>query len=289
MTPALEVPPRTAFPWQKIAWFGVLVALSYAATLQSLLVEWGTNGDMGHGFFVPLISGYIIWRKRDELLAVPQRPNWLGLAVVIFGGVQFIVGSLGYELFTARTAFIVTIIGAVWFLCGTEMLKKLAFPLLLLFFMVPLPAIIYNRITFPLQILASQLAAGALSILGIPVLRLGNVLELPNRSLSVVEACSGIRSLLSLTFLSLVYGYFFEKKRWIRAVLFLSTVPVAIVANASRVTVTGIMTQIEPALADGFFHESTGWVIFTVALLILVGFHHLLLRTGRFLEARKRV
>jgi exosortase/archaeosortase family protein len=266
MTPALEVPPRTAFSWQKIGWIGVLVAICYAATLQSLLVEWGTNGDMGHGFFVPLISGYIIWRKRAELLAIPQRPNWLGLGVVIFGGVQFMIGSLGYELFTARTAFIVTIIGVVWFLCGTEMLKKLA---------------------FPLQILASQLAASALSILDIPVLRLGNILELPNRSLSVVEACSGIRSLLSLTFLSLVYGYFFEKKRWIRLVLFLSTVPVAIIANAARVTMTGIMTQIKPELADGFFHESTGWVIFTVALLILVGLHHLLLRTGTFLDSRR--
>jgi exosortase len=287
MTPALELPRKTDFPWANIAWFGLLVVLSYASTIGSLVREWGTNDDMGHGFFVPLISGYIIWQRREELLTVPQRPSWWGLAVVVFGAVQFIVGSLGYELFTARSAIVVTIIGAVWFLCGTEMLKRLALPLGLLFFMVPLPAIIYNRLTFPLQMLASQLAASALNLLDVPVLRLGNILELPNRSLSVVEACSGIRSLLSLTFLALVYGYFFEKRRWVRIALFFSTVPIAIIANAARVTATGMMTQIRPELAEGFFHESTGWVIFMVALLIMIALHRILLRGSRIIQARR--
>jgi exosortase len=147
--------------------------------------------------------------------------------------------------------------------------------------------VIYSAATFKLQILASQLADNALTVLSIPVLREGNVLELPNQKLSVVEACSGIRSLLSLTFLSLVYGYFFERKTWIRVVLFISTIPIAIVANASRVTMTGIMTQVKADLAEGFFHQAEGWVIFMVALAILIVWHQVLLRGSKFAAARR--
>jgi exosortase len=243
---------------------------------------------MGHGFFVPVIAGYIIWLKRSELLAIRPQPNWWGLAVVVLGGAQLIVGTLGVELFLARTSFVIVLIGAVWLLGGDLIVKKLAFPLFLLFFMVPIDAVIYNQITFPLQLLASRLADGALTLLSVPVLREGNILELPNQRLSVVEACSGIRSLLSLTFLSLVYGYFFEKKIWIRVVLFLSTVPIAIVANSSRVTITGILTQVKPEAAEGFFHEAEGWVIFMVALGILVLFHQLIVRGSKYLGARRK-
>jgi exosortase len=214
------------------------------------------------------------------------RPNWWGLILVLAGALQLIVATLGVELFLARTAFIITVIGLVWTLGGTAILKKLAFPLFLLFFMVPIPAILYNRITFPLQLLASRLADDALTVLGVPVLREGNILTLPSGSLSVVEACSGIRSLLSLTFLSLVYGYFFEKKSWVRLALFLSTIPIAIIANGSRVTVTGIMSQIKPELAEGLFHESTGWVIFMVALAILILFHQIINRAIAFRDRR---
>jgi exosortase len=287
MTPALEVDRKAAVPWSNIAWFAALVLLSYASTAVSLIKEWGSNPDMGHGFFVPLVSGYIIWQRREELMAVPQRPSWMGLVVVLLGAAQLIVGTLGLELFTARSALVVTVIGAVWFVCGTEMLKKLAFPLGLLFFMIPLPAIIYSRITFPLQILASHLAADILDLLNVPVLRLGNVLELPNRTLSVVEACSGIRSLLSLTFLTLIYGYFFEKKRWVRITLFVATVPIAIVANAARVTVTGLLTQLRPDWAEGLVHESTGWMIFMVALFIMIFFHQPLLRAAQVIHSRR--
>jgi exosortase len=147
--------------------------------------------------------------------------------------------------------------------------------------MVPIPAVIYNRITFPLQLLASRLAGDALSVLGVPVLREGNILELPEQKLSVVEACSGIRSLLTLTYLSLIFGYFFERKTWIRVALFLSTVPIAIVANASRVTLTGLLTEWKPELAEGFFHTAQGWVIFMVSLFILILFHQVLTRAAQ--------
>src|ERR1035437_1376119 len=287
MTAAPETVRKSQLPWGKIACFGLLIMACYAPVLKAMVTQWGSDPDMGHGFFVPVIAGYIVWQKRNELVAIKPQPNWWGLAVVMIGAVQLIVGTLGVELFLSRTSFVIVLIGAVWLLGGDLMLKKLAFPLFLLFFMVPIDAVIYNQITFPLQLLASRLPAGALSLIAIPVLREGNVLELPNQKLSVVEACSGIRSLLSLTFLSLVYGYFFEKKTWLRTILFFSTIPIAIVANASRVTITGIMTQVKAELAEGFFHEAEGWVIFMVALVILIVWHQVLVRGSNFVAARR--
>jgi exosortase len=279
--------PKPQIPWIALSWFGLLIAVCSAPALYSLASIWASDADMGHGFFVPLIAAFIAWQRRDELLAIEPKPNLWGLVVVILGGAQLIAGTLGVEQFLTHTAVVITLIGVIWLLRGTETLRTLAFPLFLLFFMVPIPLIIYNKITLPLQFIASRMAASALDMLGIPVLRDGNVLELPHQTLSVVEACSGIRSLLSLTFLSLVYGYFFEKRIWLRVVLFAATIPIAIVANGSRVAFTGIMTQIKPELAEGFFHESTGWVIFIVALMILILFHQLIVRTLNFVAAKR--
>jgi exosortase len=258
-----------------IAWFGVLVVICYLPVIIRLVSQWSTDEDMGHGYFVPVLAGYIAWQKLDEFLSEPARPSWLGLALVIYSALQVCVATLGAELFLARTALVLSIIGTVWFLGGTRRLRVMAFPLFLLFFMVPIPAVLYNQITFPLQLLASRAAEFALMAVGIPVLREGNILELAGEKLSVVDACSGIRSLLSLSFLSLVYGYFFEKKTWMRVVLFFATIPIAMLANASRVTVTGILADIRPEYAHGLLHSASGMVIFLVALMMLGVFHQL--------------
>jgi exosortase len=263
-------------PWVVWAWFGALLILSYAPVLARLVWQWDYDPDMGHGFFVPVVAGFIVWQKREELRALTPVPNWWGLAVVLYAGLQLWIATLGAELFLARTAFVISIIGIVLLLCGTAYVRALAFPLFLLFFMIPIPGVVYNSLTFPLQLLASRVSTQALDLLQIPVLRDGNVLELAEQKLSVVEACSGIRSLLSLTFLSLVYGYFFESKTWMRVVLFLSTIPIAIVANAGRVTLTGILTEYKPELAEGFFHTASGWVIFMAALAIMFVLHQIL-------------
>src|SRR5580698_3974502 len=263
-------------PWVAWAWFGALLLLSYASVLWRLVRQWDSDPDMGHGFFVPLVVGFILWQKREELQALPVAPNWWGLAVVLYGGLQLSIATLGAELFLARTAFIVSVVGIVLLLGGTAWVRALAFPLFLLLFMVPIPTVVYNSITFPLQLLASRVSTQALDLMQIPVLREGNVLELAEQKLSVVEACSGIRSLLSLTFLSLVYSYFFESKIWMRTLLFAATIPIAIVANASRVTLTGVLTEYKPELAEGFFHTASGWVIFMVALAILILLHQIL-------------
>jgi exosortase len=281
MTPAVATTEKQQLLPGKLLFVSALVLLCYAPAIQSLVRDWLVNEDMGHGFFVPVVVGYIVWQQRDELRALPARPNWWGVWVLLLGTAQSLVATLGVEMFLSRSALIVTLAGTVLTLGGTAWLKKLAFPLLLLCFMVPLPNLIFNSITFPLQILATRLAEGALSLLNIPVLREGNILQLPSGPLSVVEACSGIRSLLSLTFLCLVYGYFFEKRRWVRVALLAGAVPIAILANGGRVTITGILSMVNPALAQGFFHESTGWVIFMLALGLLLAFHRLLVWTAR--------
>ncbi len=273
------VPAR--FPWAPFVWFGLLLLICYAPVLVRLARQWMDDADMGHGFFVPLIAGYIVWRKREELLSVPPRSSAWGLLVVAIGALQLLVATLGAELFLARTAFIVSLVGIVLYLGGWRSLKILAFPLFLLCFMVPIPAIIYNQVTFPLQLLASHVAEISLSLLGFPVLREGNVIELPSQTLNVVEACSGIRSLLSLSFLSLVYAYFLDGKVWMRWVLLAATIPIAIAANSSRVTLTGILTEYHPESAEGFFHYAQGWVIFMVALVMLIVTHRIVNRIYR--------
>jgi len=286
MSPAPQIYPVRP-PWHVVLLPAVLLVICYAPVLWNLGWQWYLDDDMGHGFFVPLLAGYIAWERRESLRALAPAPSWWGLALVGWAGLQMYVGTVGVELFLPRMAFVIAVIGMVLLLGGVPYVRALAFPLFLLFFMVPIPAIVYSKITFPLQLLASRLADQALTLMQIPVLREGNILELAEQKLSVVEACSGIRSLLSLTFLCLVYGHFCERRVWLRVVLFLATVPIAIAANAGRVTLTGVLTEIKPELAEGFFHAASGWVIFMCALAILVALHQVL-RIGCRLAARVR-
>lgn len=274
-----QLPPRAVvsktrpIPWLAIAWFAALLIIAYFPILKHLVWQWSTDEDVGHGFFVPVVAAYIAWQRREKILAIEWKPAWWGLGIMLWGLLQSFVGTLGAELFLQRSSFLITLLGLLLALSGTRLVKALAFPLLLLPFMIPIPVIIYNQITFPLQLFASNVAEQALGLLGIPVLRDGNVLELASQHLSVAEACSGIRSLLSLSFLSLVYAYFFDKKVWMRWALLIGTIPIAILANAGRVTVTGILSEISPDLAHGFFHSLEGWIIFLIALVMLVLLH----------------
>ncbi len=287
MSPAIEARVKPQLPWVKLAWFGALIFACYLPILRALVAQWSTDEDMSHGFFVPVVAGFIVWQRRDDLMATKAKPSLWGLLLVGWGALQMILGVLGTELFTSRTAFVITLIGAVWTLGGKPFLKKLAFPLFLLFLMVPIPAVIYNQITFPLQIVASKFAEWALDAMSVPVLREGNILDVAGHRLSVVEACSGIRSLLTLTFLALVYGHFFERRLWVRVALFLSVIPVAILANGSRVTITGLLTIIKPELAEGFFHEATGLFLFLADFVILILAHQMFSQAANWIDKRR--
>src|ERR1051326_7216422 len=188
-------------PFAMIAWFLALLVVLFFPVLKLMVWEWGAMEEMGHAFFVPLIAGYIVWKDRERILAQPVKPCWPALVLVIWGFCQMLLGFLGADFFVARTAFLIALVGTIWTLAGTAVLRALALPLFLLLFMIRIPLFVYQQITFPLQILASRVATGILGVLGVPVLRDGNILELPSRRLEVIEACSGIRSMLSLSFL----------------------------------------------------------------------------------------
>jgi exosortase len=293
MTPALigSPPSRSAppVPWITLAWVSALLLACYAQILFHLSEQWYDNPDMGHGFFVPVIACFMAWQIWPTVADTPAKPNWWGLVIVLWAALQLYLATLGAELFLSRTSFVISLFGIVLLLGGTAYLKAFSFPLFLLFFMVPIPAVIYNSLTFPLQLRASEAAEWAISFLGIPIIREGNVLELASQKLNVVEACSGIRSLLTLTFVSLVYGYFAETRIWIRGLLFFATIPIAIVANAGRVTLTGVLSEINPEFAEGFIHEAQGMVIFLAAIVILVAFHQALTRAASFMAGKKIV
>ena len=270
-----------------IGGFGALLVLAYFPILKNLVAQWSADEDMGHGFFVPVVAGYIAWKLRPRLAAARIRTNYLGLVLLVWGAIQVTLGVVGVELFLQRTAFIFSLVGLVVFLAGIEATAILSFPLVLLVFMVPIPTIVLTQITFPLQLLASRLGEFLLLLCGIPVLREGNVLELASQKLSVVEACSGIRSLLSLSFLALVYAYFFDNRAWMRVFLLLATAPIAISANAARIFLTGLLTEYDAKLAQGFLHGAQGWVLFMVALGLLILTHRLTCRILRVSRARQ--
>ncbi len=273
-TQAPASPPKIA--WQTVAWFGALLITCYATILYRMAYQWATDENMGHGFFVPIVAGFIAWQRRGALLAAPARTNNWGLVLVVWAALQAIAATLGAELFTARLAFVIALFGVVLYLGGKNWVKILLFPLLLLLFMIPIPAIIYAQLTLKLQMLASELGEVMIGWMGIPVLRAGNTLQLPSQTLDIAEACSGIRSLLSLAFLSLVYAYFMDKRVWMRWALLIATVPIAIAANGIRVAVTGWLSEVNTQLAQGTYHEMEGYIVFLVALVALIATHRIL-------------
>jgi exosortase len=274
--PDEAAPSSTKVAWQPIAWFGALLIGCYAPILYRMGVQWATDENMGHGFFVPILAGYIAWQRRNILAAIPRRPNGWGLVLVVWAAFQALAATLGAELFTARLSFVIALVGVILYLGGTRWVKALGFPLALLLFMIPIPAIIYAALTLRLQGLASQLGEVMISMMGIPVLRAGNTLQLPSQTLDIAEACSGIRSLLSLGFLSLVYAYFTDKRVWMRWALLAATVPIAIGANGIRVVVTGLLAEIDTKLAQGAYHEGEGYIVFVVALVALIVTHRVI-------------
>ncbi len=218
----------------------VLVALGiwlYGSTLIHLVSQWRNDPNFSHGFFVPLFSAFVLWQERDRLARILPCPSWSGAIVLLAGLAILIVGRLGAAI----------------------------------------PAIVLNQITFPLQLLASRVAAEVLPLLGVPVLREGNVMNLAAMPLEVAVACSGIRSLMSLVTLAIIYGYLLEKRIWVRCFLALAAVPITVAANDVRIVGTGLLVQYwDPEAAEGYFHASWGLIIFVISLLMLYGLHALL-------------
>lgn len=268
--------PSSAFPlnWFQFAILLALVALLYRSILVALVLNWWNDPDFSHGFFVPLFSAYVVWENRRPLSRLAFHPNWLGLPVIAGALFVLLVGNLGAELFLSRSSFVLLLAGLILLFAGWTYFRALLFPWAVLFLMIPIPVVVFNQITFPLQFLASRMATWLLAFVGVPVLREGNVIHLPTMSLEVVEACSGIRSLVSLITLAVIYGYMAERSTLKRITLVLAAFPVAVAANSLRIMGTGLMGQYwSPEKAEGFFHEFSGWVIFILSLGMLFLVH----------------
>jgi exosortase A len=245
-------------------------ALLYWQVMGKLVHDWATDENYSHGFLIVPLAAYLAWERRDRLAALVPNPSTWGLAIVAASWMVLLAGLLGAELFLTRISMIGMLIGGILFILGPKHLKVLVFPVSLLLLMIPIPAIVFNQILFPLQLLASRTGEASLAAAGIPVLREGNVIILANTQLEVAEACSGIRSLVSLLTLAIVYGYVVDQRVGIRVALALSSIPVAILANGVRVAGTGFAAHyFGPAAAQGFFHAFSGWLVFIVAFLLL--------------------
>lgn len=280
------VDPKVVW-WQAGALF-LLIALLYYSILRRLVLNWLDDPNLSFGFFIPVFSGFVIWQDRKRLSTIPIRPSWWGLVVIAGALAILVLGVSGAELFLSRSSFILLLAGLVIYFLGWSYFRALLFPWTSLFLMIPLPAIVFSQVAFPLQLLASGLAGSVLALLGVPVLREGNVVRLPAMSLEVAQACSGIRSLMSLGALATIYGYFLEPKMPRRILLSAAVVPVAILANALRIVLTGFLVHYwDPGLAQGFFHAFEGWVIFVLSMGMLLAFHGLVRRIERWRVERQ--
>lgn len=260
---------------------GLIVTL-YAPVLKALLQDWWQDPNYSHGFLVPVFAGYVLWQQRERYHGLRAAPSNFGLLVMLGAIGLLVVGTLGAELFTSRFSLVLLLAGMVLFLAGWKVFRVSAFPLAYLLLMIPIPTIIQNQIVFPLQLLASRFAASVLETVGVVVLREGNVLYLSNSTLEVAQACSGIRSLVSLIALALAYGYLAERRRWVRVVLVLLMLPIAVVSNGLRVVGTGILTYtLGQDWAEGFFHTFSGVLIFLTAVSLMLLAHWGLTKLGR--------
>src|SRR6185436_5891919 len=277
----MSVIPANRKLWQGLA-IGFAIAFAYVTVLVKLFNDWWTDENYSHGLLIPLIIGYIFWTQRDKLARTTAQPSLiLGGAAILFALFALWAGVAGAELYTQRLSLILLLAGIAVYFWGLSLLRLLLVPLGLLFLAIPIPTIIFNKIAFPLQLFASRCAVWSMSMLGIPVLRQGNIIELKplnsfdTKKLEVVEACSGIRSLMTLVPLAVVFAYFTHapgndngsgpgtrfgwlKDYWFwRAIIIVaSAVPIAILTNAFRVSGTGVLAHYYGTeVADGFFHS----------------------------------
>lgn len=269
-------PEPTRFPVWQISALAALLLWLYASTLAHLAGQWWNDPNFSHGFFVPLFAAFVVWQDRSRLTRLALRPSWAGLGLLAIAMVTLIVGRMGADLFLSRLSLLIAIAGVIILFLGWNVFRVLLFPWAFLLLMIPIPAILLQQITFPLQLLASRVASITLPWMGVPVLREGNVIILPAMALEVAEACSGIRSLMSLATLAVIYGYLMERRIGMRWMLALAAIPIAVAANSLRIVGTGLLVQYwNPDKAQGFFHEFSGWLIFVVSLAMLYGFHRL--------------
>jgi exosortase len=246
-----------------------------------------SSEDMAHGFFAPIVALMIVAFQWNTVVRSTGSPSWFALPVLVLSGLLGIAATIAMSATFGRLALLGSLAGLVLLAGGWSLLRALLFPLALLLYTFPIPVVLYGEITLPMQLLATRLSEFSLEALGFSVLREGNVLLLPHQRLSVVEACSGIRSLVTLSFFCLVYAYLAERRNRVRALLFAASIPAAIFVNMVRITVTGVLGEYRPELTKGFAHDLLGWSVFFLGFGLVVALHHML-KGARTPQARAK-
>lgn len=261
---------------KEMKWFYVVLFVAafgflYWKTVYGMVMDWYQDENYSHGFLIPLISGYLVWQRKDDIAAVEIKPLNSGVVLLLAGFAMYLFGYVAGEAFTMRLSLLAVLAGALLFTCGSGMFRMVSFPFFYLVYMIPLPYILYDAVAFPLKLFVTKYSVKFLEVVGIPVFREGNVINLVNTTLEVADACSGIRSIVSLLALATALAYFTQKGWLKQLILVLLALPIAIFANGIRVVGTGILASRYGArAAEGFFHEFAGLVIFGVALALLI-------------------
>lgn len=262
---------------------GVLLCVLYAPVIAALALQWMRDPNYQHGAVVPLVAAYLLWRRRGALREAPYEPAPARGALAVAAAAALLVGgTAAAELFTTRLSLPLMLIGVLLVLRGRRFVRLAAWPLVFLFAMIPLPYIVYYRLTFPMQLMSARLAAGALGGIGVEAIRQGNILRLPGYTLEVVAACSGLRSLMTLVTLALILCSFSRLGAGRKVVLALSSIPIAVAANTFRLVVTAVGAQaVGPSFADGILHEVSGLIVFFAGFVMLLAVWGVLTWTSR--------
>lgn len=256
---------------RKSTWLvGLLFLAVFAPVLVDLVERWWDDSNYSHGFLVPLIAAYLIWHKRAELSTLAVRPSRVGLVILAVGMTLFVFGNAGVEYFIIAVSMVMVLFGLAMYLFGSQFIGKTWFAFFILLFMIPIPGVIYYSLTFPMQLLASKVSVEMMQGLGMSVIRQGNIIVLPDRPLEVAEACSGMRSLISLMAMGAIFGYMTQPKFWGKMAIFLLAIPVAVIGNVVRVFLTAVIAyvgQLDPTSEP--YHTLLGLSVFIVAFLLL--------------------
>lgn len=259
-------------------WLPLLVTLLvFSPALTDLVINWSVDDNYSHGFLVPLVSAWLVWSRREELRRLPAEIDLAGLALLGIGLLLFVLGNGASEYFSVRLAFVLTLSGLVWTLLGRAIARATWFAQFFLLFMIPLPYVLYYAATFPMQSLATTVTVTILDLIGMGVVRQGNIIHISGHSLEVAEACSGMRSIMSLLALGALFAYMTQKHFAAQAMLFLSTIPIAVFANVVRVFVTTVAVSADfTEVTQEPLHSVMGLLVFVVAFVLLFLFNLIL-------------
>ena len=257
--------------WAVLLFALVVAFIPFANVLQGLFEVWNLKPEYSHGILIPILSLFLLWRQRDALAHTPFNGSWAGLPLIVLGGAMWYVAQLSTIYVIGQYAFLAVLYGLVLSLVGWEAFRQLRTPLLILIFMIPLPAFLSNRLSLQLQLISSAIGAGVIRLLGITVFLEGNVIDLGTYQLQVAEACSGLRYLLPLMTLAFLLACFFRAPLWKRIVLFAASIPVAVLMNSLRIGLIGITVEFGgQKMAEGLLHFFEGWVVFMLSTGVLL-------------------